>query len=78
MRNPPNDMTSVGGQTDTGFLAAESRISFEALSAQQRRWQISYTMHDGLDVDKRERLENVNFRQFLRLRNLGSLHTFEG
>ena len=37
-RNPPNDMTSVGGQTDTGFLAAESRISFEALSAQQRRW----------------------------------------
>ena len=53
-RNPPNDMTSVGGQTDTGFLAAESRISFEALSAQQRRWQISYTMHDGLDVDKRE------------------------
>ena len=71
MRNPPHDMTSVGPQCrhrislqptqdfspqNLGFLFSHSR------------WpplpQISYTMPDGLPPTS-ERLENVNFRQFL-------------
>ena len=31
MRNPPHDMTSLGAGADTGFLATESRISFQPL-----------------------------------------------
>ena len=57
-----------------GFLLRHSRLN----NGGGHQRQISYTMHDGLDVDKRERLENVNFRQFLRHGNLGSLHIFEG
>ena len=83
MRNPPHDMTSVGPQCrhrislqptqdfspqNLGFLFSHSR------------WpplpQISYTMPDGLPPTS-ERLENVNFRQFL-LGNLGFIHIFEG
>ena len=65
---------------DTGFLCNRHRISRHRISdffSATLYWQISYTMPDGLPPTT-ERLENVNFQQFLLLGNLGFIHIFEG
>ena len=58
MRNPPkmtwprlvDRPTQDFSPQNLGFLLRHSRLN----NGGGHRWQISYTMHDGLDVDKRE------------------------